>query len=311
MTGCLGIDTSNYTTSAALYFRETREIVQAKRLLPVKAGERGLRQSDAVFHHTVQLPEVMTSLFEKAGKCAISSIGVSVSPRDADGSYMPCFLTGISVAKSLSAAMGIPLYTFSHQAGHIAAALYSAGRTELFGQAFIAFHVSGGTTEALLVRPGKERVFDITCIGASSDLKAGQAVDRVGVLLGLPFPCGAALDELSRQSDKTYKIRPSVKGFNCSLSGIENQCKKRIADGEAPQDIAKFCIQSVLVNLEAMTENIRGDYPDLPLVYSGGVMSNSMIRAHFSEKFGASFAEPAFSSDNAAGIAYLTAMTSE
>lgn len=311
MRGYLGVDTSNYTTSTALYLEETQEIVQAKRLLPVKAGERGLRQSDAVFHHTVQLPEMVAVLFEKTGRCEISSIGVSVSPRDIDGSYMPCFLTGLSVAKSLSAAMGVPLYTFSHQAGHIAAALYSAGRTDLFRQPFIAFHVSGGTTEALLVHPGKERAFDITCIGSSSDLKAGQAIDRVGVLLGLSFPCGAALDELSQKSDKTYKIRPSVKGFDCSLSGIENQCKKRIADGEAKQDIAKFCIQSVLVNLETMTENIRKEYPDLPLVYSGGVMSNSMIRAHFSEKFGASFAEPAFSSDNAAGIAYLTAMASE
>ena len=60
----LGIDTSNYTTSCALYNSDTDTVVHRKKLLPVKKGELGLRQSDAVFHHTVQLPELMRELFD-------------------------------------------------------------------------------------------------------------------------------------------------------------------------------------------------------------------------------------------------------
>ncbi len=106
----LGIDTSNYTTSCALFDSEKRTVAQRKRLLPVKAGEKGLRQSDAVFHHTVQLPQLMEELFDGAGD--IAAVGVSEKPRDAEGSYMPCFLVGVNSARCVGAAAGKPVHTF-------------------------------------------------------------------------------------------------------------------------------------------------------------------------------------------------------
>ena len=152
MSRILGIDTSNYTTSAALYDTESGEIFQSKMLLPVKPGEKGIRQSDAVFHHTAQLPQVISSLKEKCGGFTqICAIGVSTRPRSVEGSYMPCFTVGTGTAHVLSEILGVPLLKFSHQEGHIAAALFSSGRTDLLNGRFIAFHVSGGTTEALLV----------------------------------------------------------------------------------------------------------------------------------------------------------------
>ena len=179
----LGIDTSNYTTSCAIYDSENDTIIHRKKLLPVKKGELGLRQSDAVFHHTVQLPELMKELFADFDG-EIDAIGVSDAPMRAEGSYMPCFLTGVCAAESIAAATGKPLYRFSHQQGHIMAALFSSGRRELYGKDFFAFHVSGGTTQALLV----SGELDARLIASSLDLKAGQAVDRVGVMLGYPFP---------------------------------------------------------------------------------------------------------------------------
>ena len=142
----LGIDTSNYTTSCAIYDSENDTITHRKKLLPVKKGELGLRQSDAVFHHTVQLPELMKELFADFDG-EIDAIGVSDAPMRAEGSYMPCFLTGVCAAESIAAATGKPLYRFSHQQGHIMAALFSSGRRELYGKDFFAFHVSGGTTQ--------------------------------------------------------------------------------------------------------------------------------------------------------------------
>ncbi len=299
----LGIDTSNYTTSAAAYDDVSGCVFQKKLLLPVKAGERGLRQSDAVFHHTNQLNLVVEEVVLKCGKPNV--IGVSYAPRDAEGSYMPCFLVGLNTALCISAAADLSLYKFSHQAGHVAAAVFSSGHLELFSKQFIAFHVSGGTTEALLVTPDKEKIFDIKIVGKTLDLNAGQAVDRVGVAIGLKFPAGAELEKLALQSDKTFSPKPFVKDCDCSLSGIENQCSKMIESGNDYADIARYCIDYVAETLDKMTRNIIEKHGNLPIIFAGGVMSNSIIRERFSKEFGAYFATPEFSADNAAGTAYL------
>ncbi len=300
----LGIDTSNYTTSAAAYNDVSGCVFQKKLLLPVKDGERGLRQSDAVFHHTNQLNLVVKEVISKCGTPDV--IGVSYAPRDADGSYMPCFLVGLNTALCMSATADLPLYKFSHQAGHVAAAVFSSGHKELFSKRFLAFHVSGGTTEALLVEPDKEKIFNIKIVGKTLDLNAGQAVDRVGVAMGLKFPAGAELEKLALQSDKTFSPKPFVKGNDCSLSGIENKCVSMLNKGELHCDVARYCIDYVAATLDKMTRNILGEYGNLPILFAGGVMSNSMIRERFSKDFGAYFATPEFSADNAAGVAYLS-----
>ena len=163
--------------------------------------------ADAVFHHVQQLPQIIDELFEGFSG-TLSAIGVSSKPRDAEGSYMPCFTVGYGTAKALSSALNVPLYTFSHQNGHIAAAVYSAGCTELLGQRFLAFHVSGGTTEAVIVEPDKENVFKNELAAKTLDLNAGQLIDRVGVMLGLSFPCGCGIE----RQNKTIHI--------CALSVI-------------------------------------------------------------------------------------------
>lgn len=306
MSAFLGIDTSNYTTSAALFDSEAITIIQSKKLLPVKAGELGLRQSDAVFAHVKQLGDMVQNVFDEYRE-EITAIGVSTRPRDIDGSYMPCFLVGEMAANCLSAALKVPVLPFAHQQGHVAAALYSAGRLDLFRERFIAFHLSGGTTEALLVEPSAERIIRCTKIGGSMDLKAGQAVDRIGVMLGLPFPAGKYLEELALKSDRKFKIKPVMKGTECCLSGVENKCRKMLENGEKPEDIALFCLKSVEAALCGMTDAMLSEYGKLPLVYAGGVMSNCIIRNTIENKYGGIFAKPEFSSDNAAGIAVLAA----
>lgn len=303
----LGIDTSNYTTSAALYDTENGRISQSKLLLPVKKGELGLRQSDAVFHHTRQLPMVIKKLFDGSDSTP-EAMGVSVRPRNIDGSYMPCFLCGEGFADSVSAITGIPVYKTSHQIGHILAALYSAEKLDFTEREFIAFHVSGGTTDCLIVKPDKENILSITEIGTSLDLKAGQAVDRTGVMLGLDFPCGKQLEALAEKSDRKYRIKPVIRDGSCSLSGVENKCKKMLDDGEAPEDIAQYCLQYVLAAIQGMARYALETRGNLPIVFAGGVMSDKLIRDQLENEFDACFAEPEFSCDNGAGTAIFAAL---
>lgn len=300
----LGVDTSNYTTSAALYISEENRIVQVKRLLPVKQGELGLRQSDAVFHHTKQLPDMIEELRSKSGSMKPAAVSASVRPRNVEGSYMPCFLCGEGFGRSLSAVNDIPLFRTSHQVGHILAALYSAGRMELVNERFIAFHVSGGTTDCLYCEPDADDVIKITEVGTSLDLKAGQVVDRTGVMLGLQFPCGPELEKLAMKADKSYKVKAVLKDSSCCLSGVENKCRDMLDKGEKPENIAKFCLDTICVTLAAMTDKAIEKYGRLPLVFAGGVMSDKLIRDRIISLYNdASFAEPQFSCDNASGVA--------
>ena len=302
--GCyLGIDTSNYTTSAALVL-ESGQAVQEKRLLPVKEGALGLRQSDALFHHTRQLPELLEALFSRF-PARLCGVGVSTRPRNANGSYMPCFLAGEAVARGIAAALRIPLVPTAHQDGHLMAALYSCRRLDLAQRRFLAFHVSGGTTEALLVEPDERAFFSVRLVAGSLDLKAGQAVDRVGGMLGLAFPAGKALEELALSWKEPVQVRPVLRGCDCSLSGVENQCRALLCKKEPPQKIARYCIEWIAAAIEEMTRRLLAQYGGLPVVYAGGVMSNTIIRQRLESRFGGLFAEPAFSTDNAAGVALL------
>ncbi len=300
----LGIDTSNYTTSTAVYISGENRVIQRKRLLPVKSGALGLRQSDAVFHHTKQLPDMIESLFNEEEIGNITAVGVSARPRNIEGSYMPCFLCGEGFARCYCAIEKIPMYSTSHQVGHILSALYSADRLELIKQPFIAFHVSGGTTDCLLCEHDRDMILKITTISTSLDLNGGQVVDRVGLMLGLDFPCGIELEKLAVNADKHQKIRVTLKEGNCCLSGVENKCKTMLEKGESAENISAYCLDYISETIISMTEYALEKHGKLPLVYAGGVMSDKLIRDKIISKYKeASFAQPQFSCDNATGTA--------
>ncbi len=302
----LGIDTSNYTTSVAVYNSESGEIVQSKKLLPVKEGELGLRQSDAVFHHVKQLPEILHNL--TCSFQSIKSVGVSVKPRWYEGSYMPCFLVGEAVAESVAKFSNCALYKTSHQVGHILAALYSCNKLNFIKQPFLAFHVSGGTTDCLLVKPSESEVISCEEIATSLDLKAGQLIDRVGLMLGLKFPCGKQLEELASKSVAEFKIKSTVKDGCCCLSGVQNKCEKMFKSGEIAEDIALFTLKSIESAIFEMSKSAISKYGAMPIVYAGGVMSNKLIRTCLQNSFEAYFADPEFSCDNASGLAIFASV---
>lgn len=303
----LGIDTSNYTTSVALCSRDGEVLANLKRLLPVKEGECGLRQSDAVFAHVKNLPELMQELRPHLIGRRILAVGYSARPRQAEGSYMPCFLAGRAAAESFAAAEGLPLYSFSHQDGHVMAALYSAGQSELLRREapFAAFHVSGGTTEVLLVTP-KEDGFSVELVGETADLNAGQAIDRVGVMMGLSFPCGREMEALAaKATQKPPAPRISVKDGNCNLSGLQNLAEKLWRESGDRALVSAFVFSFLGKTLQSMTASLDERYPAIPVIYAGGVMSNRYLQTLLGKRADTYFAEPAFSADNAAGISLL------
>ena len=300
--GVIGFDTSNYTTSIAYFDGHCGENVS--QLLPVRDGELGLRQSDAVFHHTKSLPDLSDRLFSHLPQREIQAVGVSTRPRAVDGSYMPCFMVGYSHAKLLSDAFGVPLFTFSHQQGHVAAALWSAGRMDLMDTPHLAWHLSGGTTELLLVTP-KDRNVDCKIIGGTTDISAGQLIDRTGQMLSLPFPAGKSLDKLSENANKADFFKVKCKDMQFSLSGVQNKVQQYFEKGNTPEDTAAYALRSMISAVLQATEQAQKQYAGLPVVFSGGVASNSLLRQE-TKGFAPIFAEPRYSTDNALGIAVLT-----
>lgn len=303
MSRVIAFDTSNYTTSVAVFDGEQGE--NAGRLLDVPQGALGLRQSDALFSHVKRLPELTARLRQLGLLDGIAAVGASATPREVEGSYMPCFLAGVSQAKVLADVLGVPYYFCSHQQGHLAAAAWSSGHLELLDAPFLAWHLSGGTTELLKVQPEGVNV-RAAAIGGTSDISAGQLIDRTGQVLGLNFPAGKELDRLSQTADKELSFPVKVKDMTFSLSGMENKVLQLAEQGERPENIAAFSLRCVAYAVERATRQAMEKYPGLPVLCSGGVASNGLLRQVMSQRCGAVFAPPQYSTDNAMGTAILT-----
>lgn len=308
----LGIDTSNYTTSLSLVSEEG--FVHVRKILDVKKGECGLRQSDALFLHTVNLPELFPKLYEAysqkfGAQAKIDAVAYSAYPRDAEGSYMPCFLAGQSAASAVSSSLGVPLLRFSHQAGHIMAALKTCGAEEKIGDEFLALHLSGGTTELVRAKADEKIGFSAEIVCDTADISAGQLIDRAGVMLGLSFPCGGELEKLALAAGNAKGIKPlkvTVRNGECNMSGAENRIRELVTRGEDAGKIAYFTLDFVAKNVIALAKEAREKHPALPIIFAGGVMRNSIIREKIKENMdNIYFASEELSSDNSVGTGYL------
>lgn len=298
---CLGFDTSNYTTSAAVFDGVTGE--NRGKLLTVPEGSLGLRQSEALFQHTKRLHLMVEQLRADETIGQICAVGASTRPREVEGSYMPCFLVGEGQGRSIAAALGVPFFACSHQQGHIAAAAWSSGHEELMDVPHLAWHLSGGTTELLFVRP-EGCMVRAEVIGGTTDISAGQLVDRIGVSLGMGFPAGKAMDSLSCESNRSggFKVKMSEGKF--SLSGMENKIRAMVELGEEPAYIARYTFETLASVLERATLWAKNTYGDIPVLCSGGVASNTLLRSRL-EPMGTIFAPAQYSTDNALGVAIL------
>ena len=311
----IGFDTSNYTTSVAIVSKGGNILANLKYPLHVSEGQRGLRQSDAVFSHIKSIPAMAREIYgilDDIGRdrMEISAVAYSGTPRSCEGSYMPCFLVGEALAESLASFLGIPAYRVSHQSGHIMAALYSSfdmddsAVSKIISKPFAAFHVSGGTTDILLAKPDFKNVFSVSRIGGTNDVNAGQLIDRIGVKLGFSFPCGVYLDNAAVEFKGDVRHgKISVKGLFCNMSGLENKAVEMILNKAETGEVSAYTLDFISRTLEKLTLNLFDAYGDIPLIYAGGVMCSKYISTKLSQ-YGR-FADAKFSSDNAAGVALL------
>ena len=301
----LGIDTSCYTTSVAC-FGGSGVLYDGRIVLPVRQGERGLRQSEGVFLHTRQLPPLVEEAFAAVSPSSIAAVACSRAPVDRADSYMPVFLTGLGVARALAASLGVPLHLLDHQSGHIRAALIW---NEKLAQApFYAVHISGGTTDLLSVRMKAPGALSIEPLGRSEDLHGGQLVDRVGVHLGCSFPAGKELEALARKAVfKDVKIPASVRDLTCSLSGAESAALRELERGRAAQEVAYGIYDLLARTLTKLLDTAARRLGERPVLLCGGVASSQLLRELLCERCDLSlfFGESRYSSDNAVGVAAL------
>ncbi|PKM40856.1 MAG: O-sialoglycoprotein endopeptidase [Firmicutes bacterium HGW-Firmicutes-9] len=276
-------------------------------MLFVPLGERGLRQSDAVFQHVRNLPPLIEAMLSSVDRGAIQAVAVSCKPTAADESYMPVFLAGKLAAVSVASSLGVPVFETTHQSGHVRAAIL--GQEELFGEeTFLAMHLSGGTTDLLLVRQENGLLGDITRIGGCDDLHAGQFVDRVGVRLGLPFPSGIKLEELANSAqDRSIKLPASVRGLNCSFSGQETQCQRMIEGGAEREAVAYAVYDCMARTFAKLLTNAFAETGVKTALLSGGVSGSLLLRELLQKRLNREllYAQKGLSSDNAVGAALL------
>lgn len=301
---CLGIDTSCYTTSVACV--EEQGIVFSERtMLSVPFGGRGLRQSEGLFQHTKQLAPLLENLFKSVDRTRIGAVAVSTKPTDDEQSYMPVFLAGRMAARSVAAALGVPCIETNHQAGHFRAA--SVGNEALSDRPFYGIHISGGTTDLLMVEPNGKGSFSIRSLGRSTDLHAGQFVDRVGVALGLPFPAGKHLESLARKAqNREVKPPAAVKGMDCSFSGAESAVQRLL--GQVPKEEIAFGVYDCLSRtLFKLLRNARQAEGERPALLCGGVASSALLRELLCARCDGElyFGRSELCADNAVGVAYL------
>ncbi len=302
----LGIDTSCYTTSVAAIGVDGQLVGEARQILAVKPGRCGLQQSEMVFQHTRNLPQLVEEVLQ--GKhYELAGIAVSATPRPIEGSYMPAFLAGRSVARSLAALTGAPLHEISHQENHMEAGVWSAGGPH--ANRFLALHASGGTTDLLLVERMESGRYKIEEVGGSIDLHAGQFVDRIGVALGLQFPTGPALEKLAETAEgKYFELPVSVRKLQASLSGPATAAQRALAAGVDGAQLALGVEHALATTFVRLMRNGAAQFGVHDVLLVGGVGCNSYIRHEVETQLAKRrvrlwVPEARFSCDNASGCA--------
>lgn len=304
----LGIDTSNYTTSIALIDEKGNLLFDRRKVLAVKRGERGLRQSDALFQHISNMPILFGEIAHLLVEHRIKIVSVSNRPRPIEGSYMPVFKACQSFGKTIAYSLNCEYKEFSHQENHIEAAKWSTQQT--LGDEFIAVHISGGTTEILEVRNNPTGGYYTQIVGGTSDISAGQFIDRIGVKLGLPFPAGKDMDELAKTADGDMHLSISVKDTYMSFSGPETMANKFVDQNTAPNLIAKAIFQCIGYALKEAIVNCCCKLKLNEVLLVGGVASSQYIRNFLMKSLMDHNIKPYFSdskycTDNAVGTALL------
>ena len=256
--------------------------------------------------------EVISYLAERALQAAgvtrkdIDAVAVTYAP-----GLIGALLVGVNFAKAAALALGVPLIPVHHIRGHIAANYLAFPELE---PPFLCLAISGGNTLIADVRG----YTDIRILGSTRDDAAGECFDKTARVLGLPYPGGRPLDELSQQGDDTRYAMPQshIEGsaYDMSFSGLKTAVINLVHGAEQRGEeidraglAASFC-KAVSDSLVPRTMSAAAELGYNTIVVAGGVAANSRIRRDFAaaaERAGAKLYIPPLKlcGDNAAMIA--------
>ncbi|HFR3770518.1 TPA: tRNA (adenosine(37)-N6)-threonylcarbamoyltransferase complex transferase subunit TsaD [Streptococcus suis] len=273
----LAIETSCDETSVAV-LRGEAELLSNVIASQVASHQRfgGVVPEVASRHHV----EVITACIEEALLAAevtaedLSAVAVTYGP-----GLVGALLVGISAAKAFAWAHGLPLIPVNHMAGH----LMAARAVKELEFPLLALLVSGGHTELVYV----SEVGDYKIVGETRDDAVGEAYDKVGRVMGLPYPAGRVIDELAHQGEDIYNFpRAMIKEDNLefSFSGLKsafiNLYHNAQQKGESlsNEDLAASFQACVMDILMVKTKKALAAYPVKTLVVAGGVAANQGLR---------------------------------
>lgn len=314
----LGIESSCDETAAAVYTTDgLKSNVIASQSIHEQYGgvvpELASRAHHKTIWRTVQqaLDEAETDLDE------IDAVAVTHGP-----GLMGSLLVGLCFAKGLCLSRNIPLIGVNHMDAHI----YANFIEDQPEYPFIALTVSGGHTQLVHV----PALFEHDLLGQTRDDAAGEAFDKIGKILGLPYPAGPVMDERSKKGDPQFFEFPQAmldNDFEFSFSGLKTAVKYFLEDQDDPEQFLEDHLDDVCASVsEAITEVLVKKLKNAvehtgvkTIVLAGGVSANSMLRQKtevLAEKMNCRLHIPkiAYCTDNAAMIAitgYLKAQRRE
>ena len=308
----LAIETSCDETAVAVADAAGRPLVsRIASQIALHAPYGGVVPELASRNHSADLRPLVEAVLTEAG-VTMRDIGL-VAATSGPG-LASSLLIGDTTAKALAVGLGVPFYSINHMEGHLLSPFIEGGEVE----DHVALIVSGGHTLLIAV----EGVGRYRLLGSTKDDAAGEAFDKVGKMLGLPYPGGPAIAALaaSGRADAFDFPRSMIHSgdLNFSFSGIKTSAlhlKARLADPPQDEELADFCasFQEAIVDvLVAKLLTAAADTGAHLVSVSGGVSGNQRLRERLETAAARAgvrlaLAAPAHATDNAAMIAFAAA----
>ncbi len=279
----LAIESSCDETSAAI-IQDGRSLKSNIVASQIKSHERfgGVVPEIASRHHV----EFITLIIEEAMKEAgvdfsdLSAVAVTQGP-----GLVGALLIGISAAKAIALAHDLPLIPVNHLAGHI----YASNLVESMTFPLLALVVSGGHTE--LVYMAEDGQYEV--VGETRDDAAGEAYDKVGRVLDLPYPAGKVIDQMADQGQDTFHFPRAMlqeDNYDFSFSGLKSAFINTVHNAKQKgqsldaNDLAASFQAAVVETLVEKTIRAAKDYQVKQVILAGGVAANSGLRTHLKKR---------------------------
>ncbi|MBI3840471.1 MAG: tRNA (adenosine(37)-N6)-threonylcarbamoyltransferase complex transferase subunit TsaD [Thaumarchaeota archaeon] len=259
----LGVESTAHTFSVSVMSSSGKILSDSRNVFKAPEGS-GIHPFEASQSHIRAAARVLKEAVEESGVPLDSMAAVSYSMGPGLG---PCLRVGAVVARTLASSLELPLVPVNHAVGHI-----ELGCLLTKAKDPIVLLVSGGHTMVISFSGGRWRV-----LGESLDLTLGQLLDQFGRHAGLASPCGRAIEEAARLSDRYLRLPYSVKGNDVSFSGLLTASKSLLDEGASFGDVAFSIQETAFAMVAEVTERALAFTGKKEVLVVGGVAANRRL----------------------------------